>query len=64
MFRIIVPALCLLAGTAYAKDLKVLTGAGMSADSGIPTFRDRDGFWRSFPVYSRSGLRPALVYPS
>jgi molybdate transport system substrate-binding protein len=30
MFRIIVPALCLLAGTATAKDLKVLTGAGMS----------------------------------
>jgi molybdate transport system substrate-binding protein len=30
MFRIIVPALCLLAGTAHAKDLKVLTGAGMS----------------------------------
>src|SRR5690348_3521433 len=30
MLRIIVPALCLLAGTAYAKDLKVLTGAGMS----------------------------------
>src|SRR6185437_11116309 len=30
MFRIIVPALCLLAGTASAKELKVLTGAGMS----------------------------------
>src|SRR6202008_1418723 len=30
MFRIIVPALCLLAGTASAKDLKILTGAGMS----------------------------------
>ncbi len=30
MFRIIVPALLMLAGTAYAKDLKVLTGAGMS----------------------------------
>lgn len=30
MFRIIVPALCLLAGTASAKDLKVLTGAGMA----------------------------------
>ncbi len=30
MYRIIVPALCLLAGIAYAKDLKVLTGAGMS----------------------------------
>lgn len=30
MLRFIVPALCLLAGTAYAKDLKILTGAGMS----------------------------------
>ncbi|WP_343303435.1 Sir2 family NAD-dependent protein deacetylase [Chitinophaga niabensis] len=25
--------------------LTVLTGAGLSADSGIPTFRDKDGFW-------------------
>ncbi len=25
--------------------LTVLTGAGLSADSGIPTFRDVDGFW-------------------
>jgi NAD-dependent deacetylase len=25
--------------------LTVLTGAGLSADSGIPTFRDADGFW-------------------
>jgi NAD-dependent deacetylase len=25
--------------------LAVLTGAGLSADSGIPTFRDVDGFW-------------------
>lgn len=35
-----------------------LTGAGMSADSGIPTFRDQDGFWRNFPIYQRSGLAP------
>lgn len=28
-----------------ARKLTVLTGAGLSADSGIPTFRDKDGFW-------------------
>jgi NAD-dependent deacetylase len=27
------------------RKLTVLTGAGLSADSGIPTFRDKDGFW-------------------
>ncbi len=25
--------------------LVVLTGAGISAESGIPTFRGQDGFW-------------------
>src|SRR5882762_8224784 len=25
----------------------VLTGAGVSAESGIPTFRGRDGYWRN-----------------
>jgi NAD-dependent SIR2 family protein deacetylase len=35
-----------------------LTGAGMSADSGIPTFRDREGFWNRFPVYAALALRP------
>ncbi|TWV96224.1 SIR2 family NAD-dependent protein deacylase [Chitinophaga pinensis] len=28
-----------------SRKLTVLTGAGLSADSGIPTFRDKDGFW-------------------
>lgn len=27
------------------RKLTLLTGAGLSADSGIPTFRDKDGFW-------------------
>lgn len=27
----------------------VFTGAGISAESGIPTFRDADGFWTEFP---------------
>ena len=26
----------------------VLTGAGISADSGVPTFRGKDGLWRNF----------------
>lgn len=30
--------------------LTVLTGAGLSADSGIPTFRDADGFWTAGSV--------------
>ncbi|MFZ2016455.1 MAG: Sir2 family NAD-dependent protein deacetylase [Nocardioides sp.] len=25
----------------------VLTGAGVSAESGLPTFRDADGLWRA-----------------
>lgn len=32
------------------KKLVVLTGAGMSAESGIATFRDSDGLWENHPV--------------
>ena len=32
-----------------ANQLLVFTGAGVSAESGIPTFRDDHGFWREFP---------------
>jgi NAD-dependent deacetylase len=32
-----------------AKHVVVFTGAGISAESGIPTFRDADGFWQRFP---------------
>ncbi|HUU37530.1 MAG TPA: NAD-dependent deacylase [Candidatus Desulfaltia sp.] len=28
--------------------IAVLTGAGISAESGIPTFRDKDGLWKQF----------------
>lgn len=31
-----------------AKRIVVFSGAGMSAESGIPTFRDADGFWQRF----------------
>ncbi len=32
------------------KKLVFLTGAGMSAESGISTFRDSDGLWEHYPV--------------
>jgi NAD-dependent deacetylase len=32
------------------KKLVVSTGAGMSAESGIKTFRDADGLWENYPV--------------
>jgi NAD-dependent deacetylase len=32
-----------------AKRAVVFTGAGISAESSIPTFRDADGFWQRFP---------------
>ncbi|MCS6293900.1 MAG: NAD-dependent deacylase [Nitrospira sp.] len=31
-----------------ARSITVLTGAGISADSGVPTFRGADGLWRNF----------------
>ena len=32
------------------KHIVVLTGAGMSAESGIKTFRDADGLWEGHDV--------------
>ena len=33
------------------KHLVVLTGAGISAESGLKTFRDSDGLWMGHDVY-------------
>jgi NAD-dependent deacetylase len=33
------------------KQLVVLTGAGISAESGLKTFRDSDGLWMGYDVY-------------
>jgi NAD-dependent deacetylase len=33
---------------AESKRLTVLTGAGVSAESGVPTFRGKDGLWQGF----------------
>jgi NAD-dependent deacetylase len=47
--------------------LLVLTGAGVSAESGVPTFRDANGLWENHPfekVASPEGFRedPDLVW--
>ncbi|MBL8795682.1 MAG: iron dicitrate transport regulator FecR [Planctomycetia bacterium] len=50
-----------------ARRLVVFTGAGVSAESGIPTFRDDNGFWQRFPPeqFARwDGLiKTAVVHP-
>ena len=50
-----------------AKHVVVFTGAGMSAESGIATFRDRGGLWRDFPPDQFGNLpgleRTALYQP-
>lgn len=33
---------------ASARSVTVLTGAGISADSGVPTFRGEEGLWKQF----------------
>lgn len=33
---------------ASAQSIAVLTGAGISADSGVPTFRGAEGLWRTY----------------
>ena len=32
------------------KRIVVLTGAGISAESGLKTFRDSDGLWENHPI--------------
>lgn len=46
--------------------LVVLTGAGISAESGLRTFRDSDGLWEGYDIYEVASPRgwardPALV---
>ena len=49
------------------KKLVISSGAGISAESGIKTFRDADGLWENYPVMdvaSHEGFlrNPALIH--
>lgn len=39
------------------KKLVVLTGAGISAESGLKTFRDSDGLWEGYDIYEVASPR-------
>uniref|UniRef100_A0A069DUB7 NAD-dependent protein deacylase n=1 Tax=Panstrongylus megistus TaxID=65343 RepID=A0A069DUB7_9HEMI len=50
-----------------AKNIVVLTGAGISAESGIPTFRGPGGFWRTYRSQDLASVgafkrNPSLVW--
>ncbi len=49
---------------ADARHVAVLTGAGVSAESGVPTFRGADGLWRRYraeELATPGEILPALL---
>ena len=53
----------LLDRLAQADQVTVLTGAGISAESGIPTFRDPDGLWEQFEPEELANVEAFLDNP-
>lgn len=41
----------------------VLTGAGVSQESGVPTFRDKDGLWQKFKPEELANMNAFLANP-
>lgn len=48
---------------ADAQSVAVLTGAGISAESGVPTFRDPDGLWQKFRPEELANVEAFLGNP-
>ncbi|MFB3133709.1 MAG: NAD-dependent deacetylase, partial [Rhodothermales bacterium] len=48
---------------ARARRVAVLTGAGISAESGIPTFRDPGGLWEQFKPEELANVQAFLRNP-
>ena len=47
-----------------ARFVAVLTGAGISAESGVPTFRDPDGLWQRFKPEELANVEAFLANPT
>ena len=47
-----------------ARRVAVLTGAGVSAESGVPTFRDPDGLWQKFRPEELANVEAFLANPT
>lgn len=43
---------------SQAHAVLINTGAGMSAESGIPTYRDEKGRWGNFELFTQKGITP------
>ena len=39
-----------------SKKITILTGSGISKESGLSTFRDHDGLWDGFPVHEVASI--------
>ena len=48
---------------ARARSIAVLTGAGISAESGVPTFREADGLWKKFRPEDLANVHAFLRNP-
>lgn len=46
-----------------ANKIFILTGAGVSAESGLSTFRDKDGLWSKFPIEEVASIEGYLRNP-
>jgi NAD-dependent deacetylase len=44
-------------------NISILTGAGISAESGIPTFRAKDGLWRRFKPEELANIQAFMKNP-
>ncbi len=53
----------LLTSLAKAKRVVAFTGAGMSAESGVPTFRGDDGIWKKFKPEELANLNAFMRNP-
>lgn len=47
-----------------ARHVVILTGAGVSAESGVPTFRGAGGFWRTYRATDLATPRAFRANPS